>query len=247
MLKQNTKLHFIGTKYKAFVEEARKKGISRNIPFNSAATLEWGDKIVCAVFKGYNWSRPIFYNGNYPTELQQMIEEFKGSGQAHLICDFQVTNLYVKDPEIMDAFQSDLQVKKRIVKIDDFTDDGKDPGKGVSRDCGSYNISSAIQITMELEEIVLKIREISKSLNKKPPSIMIGGELGKEYQQKIIENIKFNRGLRSIKDPNKPVKGEYKKKPKTEIKVVENYEQYTTKRDKMDAINKRLDGYFPPA
>lgn len=235
-------LLYVGRKYNSFLKEAKKEGISRNIPLNQGKTVKWGDRVYCAVHEKYPECDKNLYGGNYPTEIQLILDEIKGLGRAKLLCSFRITNIYVKDKSLMDLFLEDKTVQKKIVKVEDFTEGGTTEGKAVERDCGSYSITSGITVTMETEQIMTKINDIAGKEGIEKPKIMIGGKLERVFKESELDNIKFSRGLRTL---NEEV--ELKEIEKTELNVVSDYKQFKTKKNRMEAISRRLenlDNYF---
>lgn len=228
--KQKEHLLFIGKNYNSFLKEAKKKGISRNIPLTQAKRVNWGDRVYCSFHEKY------FTGGNYPSEIVNFIGNLKQLGRARLICSFRVTNLYVKDnPELMSKFLEDEEVQDKITDITDHTKGGSCEGKNVDRDCGSYHIGASISLDMDTGEIIDKMNDIVGKEGIEKASIMIGGRVEQVFNGGAVENIKFTRGLKTLEGE---VNLERIKENK--VNIVEGYRQYKTKKDKMRAIERRL-------
>ncbi|KYC53849.1 MAG: hypothetical protein AMQ22_00048 [Candidatus Methanofastidiosum methylothiophilum] len=229
--KQKEHILFIGKNYNSFLKEAKKKGISRNIPLTQAKRVNWGDRVYCSFHEKY------FTGGNYPSEIVNFMGNLKQLGRARLICSFRVTNLYVKDnPELMSKFLKDERVQENITDITDHTEGGSQPGKSVDRDCGSYHIGASISLNMDTGEIIDVMNDIAGKEGIEKASIMIGGRVEQTFKNgEAVENIKFTRGLKTLEGE---VKLERIKKSK--VNIVEGYRQYKTKKDRMEAIERRL-------
>jgi len=192
-------LNYIGKNYKDFRGEAMKQGISRNIPFNQARNLQWGETIVAAKWDPYSEKATIIprENGGKGLHLHPLegVVSDRKLGKARVLGKFKLTSLIFKDPELQAMVQADPKIQKNIIGYKDYTEGGQTPGVYIKRDCGSYNICASTSVDMPIKEIMKVAYEISEDLGL-DRSVMIGGELDDIFVEgEEISDMPFSRGI----------------------------------------------------
>jgi hypothetical protein len=202
--KKQLRLLFIGKHYPNFVEEARKYGISRNVPLKALANLTWGDEILCAQYQSAGIKEPK-YESNLDGTRTQIGERTKNLGQANLLCSFTLRDIYVREPSIAAHLQNELYLDGLVAAWDHCMSDCTP----IARGCGSYTIGERAIMRAPMSRIYEELRKITEKLKgvtdknghllNRKLHIMIGGPLCKVFEPGIFINpIKFSRNLIDI-------------------------------------------------
>jgi hypothetical protein len=177
-----TWIHFIGGQYRseaAFIREARRFGISRRVPAQSARGMAYGDRVVLARWFG------------------------KERG-AYGFASFRVTDL-IFEGEMAQKVAKKLEEEGLTIK---YTPAGGGERSPVQRECGSYMVLGVItienntgrDIDTSLKRMIELALEISKDEDEKL-FIMIGGKLEQVYDTPVkCPDQKFHRGISRVSD-----------------------------------------------
>jgi hypothetical protein len=201
-------LIYVGKDYNDFIGEAKRYGVSRNIPAQSAYGLEWGEEVFCATFDPY--TKEYF---------QALGMEPNRTGNAKLICSFRFEELFIKEPPLHAAVMAEL-IERGLVSNIEATD------IEIERDCGAFVISSIAEVKVEVGVLIQIIRDLAKKLDLKP-QIMIGGPLIQEFpEEEYVPGVKFTRGMMRFKDSTPG-----KSSPK--VIGIHSYQHFWTEEERM--------------
>jgi hypothetical protein len=174
------KLLYIGKNYPSFVAEAKRLGVSRNIPLSTLKSLRWGEEVLCATFESY---------GKRNDE-----DKLKNIGDAHLMCSFVFHSILIKSQKVSVALNMRLWERGfiRIVEEGGSVE--------VDRACGSYSVGVGVITTATVEDVYLILRELQDELNIKV-KLMIGGPVWEVFSPGTrLPDAVFTRNLIEI-DP----------------------------------------------
>jgi len=217
-------LHFIGLRYytvQSFIEEAEKWGVSRAIPPRILKQFRWGDKIYLAIH-----TKREDENGNrIPV--------------ATVFGFFTIDGINLKaSPRLHKAVMDDPRV--HIVKYYDYSG-----SISVERGCGTYDISSAAEVLIDLRTLINIIEEHAKKFGEKF-KIMATGRFYEILPVKLI-GAPFTQNVAWVVPPeeakeflNSVLPRKPKKKTKT-VKHVRNYKlrkQYNDVKEAQEELKK---------
>ena len=159
-----------------FIEEAKRIGVNRSLPYFLIKKLKWGDKILLANFEARHIGEEIKVND------ELYIDRKFQDGVANIFGYFIVSGLNLS---------ASHELKERLYKKLDIVSSNGMP-KAIKRSCGSYVVSASHIVKNELSDIIEKAQILSKEMNEKI-KYFVGGSFY-ELQGKV-GGINFSRSL----------------------------------------------------
>ena len=201
-------MHYVGSGLygiRRFINEAKRIGVQRAIPFNMLRHVKWGEPILLADHKKV----PVTPDEKMPV--------------AMVFAYFKVDSL---------SYQLDPDVKEKLLSKVTIVSSSMPQREHEQRACGSYDVGMSFEIKESIEEVVQKIEEAclecKKSINNF--KYFLKGEIKVLDAPIIMRNTKFNRGYRKVTLDGLKLD---KEKPKKALFFLNNYSRrmYMTKDD----------------
>jgi hypothetical protein len=167
-------LHFTGRQLygpKRFINEAKRLGVQRVVPFNMLFTLEWGQPILLAEYK------------TVESKLENGKTEKIPTAGVYAYFNIKDLSYWNMAPQVRERLLSKLHVEKV-----------SDGGGGEARACGSYGVGAVYATTNTIKEIAQAIALSCKEL-----SYETNLEIAKEHDlDKIMSKEDFEAHVQGM-------------------------------------------------
>lgn len=186
-------MHYIGSKMygiKRFINESKRMGVQRVIPFRMLKNIQWGQPILCAEYQ------PVEENILVAQMDDLKLNAVVKKPVASLFGYFNVNSIsYSKLP---DNIRAKIFEKLDVISFKDLEVDNNMIDE--ERSCGQYSIGGVATVTNTFEEIIDAIKQVceDEKINPNDYKYFLKGDFTQFNKPKILYGRKFSRGYSKV-------------------------------------------------